>query len=145
MSQGKRPGGLTALAVINFVFCGLALLGVLAFIALVALMGAMEMEGADGDRARNDIELAGGMGWIWLSIIISGVNAVLLLISGIGYLKQKLVMGRYIGTAYALSSLVFSAAYGAMVRFEFGSLVGIVYPVLTLVLLNTTFKDDLVN
>lgn len=145
MSQGKRPGGLTALAVINFVFCGLALLGVLAFLALVALMGAIDMEGADGERARNDIELAGGMGWIWLSIIISGVNAVLLLISGIGYLKQKLVMGRYIGTAYALSSLVFSALYGAMVRFEFGSLVGIVYPVLTLVLLNTTFKDDLVN
>jgi uncharacterized membrane protein YkvI len=29
--------------------------------------------------------------------------------------------------------------------FGIGNLIGLIYPVLTLILLNTTFKDDLVN
>ena len=33
MAEGKRPGGLTALAVLNFVFGGLGALGILALIA----------------------------------------------------------------------------------------------------------------
>ena len=38
MTAGKRPGGLTALAVLNFVFGGFGALGVLAMGALIALV-----------------------------------------------------------------------------------------------------------
>ena len=41
MNEGKRPGGLTALAVINFVFTGFGLLGLLGLIAIFALIGAI--------------------------------------------------------------------------------------------------------
>ena len=39
MSEGKRPGGLTALAVINFVFAAWGLIGLLGLVAMFAFIG----------------------------------------------------------------------------------------------------------
>ena len=39
MASGNRPGGLTALAVINFVLGGLSLLGSLGTMALIPFLG----------------------------------------------------------------------------------------------------------
>jgi hypothetical protein len=56
------------------------------------------------------------------------------------------MMGRTIGTVYALISLG-----GTAVGIVTGGGIGVftiifsVYPVLTLIMVNTTFKDDLVN
>ncbi len=146
MAEGKRPGGLTALAVINFVFSAFSGLGFLGMFVFLAMMKTIETtEGQAGEDARRAIDETGGYDWIIASGVVNALMAVLLLISGIGYLKQKRVMGRMIGSGAAVINLLFSLAFIATVGMQFAMLVGFVYPVLTLILLNTTFKDDLIN
>jgi hypothetical protein len=146
MAEGKRPGGLTALAVINFVFSAFSGLGFLGMFVVLALFKNIETaEGEAGEGARRGLEDSGGFEWIIASGVVNALMAVLLLISGIGYLKQKRVMGRMLGSGAAVINLLFSLAFIATIGMQFAMLVGFVYPVLTLILLNTTFKDDLVN
>jgi hypothetical protein len=137
MAEGKRPGGLTALAVLNFVFGGFGVLGVL---AAAALLGAVN-ELSDG-------AVAEGMGASvgMFQFILMAMSAALLIVSGVGYIGQKRVLGRMMGNFYGATSILnngLSLANGA--EFSFFTIVGLVYPVLTVILLNTTFKDDLVN
>lgn len=70
----------------------------------------------------------------------------LLITSAVGYLGQKRFLGRSLGTAYAVVA-VLGSVVGLATGQPFGisTVIGLVYPVLTLILLNTTFKDDLVN
>lgn len=84
-------------------------------------------------------------------LAISAVTIVLLLISGIGYLKQKKFLGRILGNAYAVVGIIGGMVSGVMLPpeleggFTIGRIIDLIYPVLTLILLNTTFKDDLTN
>ena len=79
------------------------------------------------------------------------VTSVLQLVSGIGYLQQKKILGRMVGNAYAVVSIVSSAISGFMFGAEVGggfnilTMVNLIYPVVTLILLNTTFRDDFTN
>ena len=137
MADGKRPGGLTALAVLNFVFGGF---GVLAVLGAAALLGAANelTEGAVADGM--------GMGIGMFQFLLMALSAALLIVSGVGYIGQKRVMGRMMGNFYGVTSIVnngLSIANGG--EFSFFTIIGLVYPVLTLILLNTTFKADLVN
>ena len=137
MADGKRPGGLTALAVLNFVFGGF---GVLAVLGAAALLGAANelTEGAVADGM--------GMGIGMFQFLLMALSAALLIVSGVGYIGQKRVMGRMMGNFYGVTSIVnngLSIANGG--DFSFFTIIGLVYPVLTLILLNTTFKEDLVN
>ncbi len=136
MAEGNRPGGLTALAVLNFVFGGFGVLGVLAMAALFGFFNEL----SEGEIAKE----VGGEGI--LLFILTGISASLLIVSGIGYLGQKRVLGRMMGSFYGIASIAnngLSLAVGE--EFSFFTIVGLVYPVLTLILVNTTFKDDLVN
>lgn len=177
MSDGKRPGGLTALGVINFVFSAGSALGIVGSILL--LVGApflhkmvdkqrdevQKLEAAEdsspdeikraqknlkgAEKAVGDldkgIEAAGGPTWIMVDIFASVLFAVLLIVSGIGYLKQKRVMGRRVGSMYGIVGVLYYLAFVVVVGMQFMILIGLIYPVLTLALLNTTFKDDFVN
>jgi len=152
MDEGKRPGGLTALAVINFVFSGwgfIGLLGLAAFFAFIGKIPTDEMQEAQ----RTQFEAFQNMGLSVFVIIfaLSLISSVLLLLSGIGYLKQKKFLGRMMGNAYAVITIVSSVISGMMFApemgggFNIGTIIGLIYPVLTLILLNTTFRDDLTN
>jgi predicted small integral membrane protein len=152
MNEGKRPGGLTALAIINFVFCGfsmLSLLGMVAFFAFIDMVPTDQMDA----RQKTQIEAVQNMGTaaLVLILVLNLVTAALLLTSGIGYLQQKKVLGRTIGNVYAIISIIAAIVSGLMFKpelgggFNIGSIIGLVYPVVTLILLNTTFKDDLTN
>ena len=135
MADGKRHGGLTALAVLNFVFGGF---GVLAVLAAAAVLGAV--------NDLTDGAVAQGMGSEMFLFVLTALSAALLIVSGIGYLQQKRVLGRYFGSFYGVTSLAnngLSLAGGA--EFSPFTIVGLIYPVLTLIMVNTTFKDDLVN
>ena len=162
MSEGKRPGGLTALAVINFVFGAFGLLGIFGLIFILnapALMGSMrdkmERDGADEqklekmdreiEKVDEALEQIGGETGVYVQIGLSIISAFLLIASGIGYLKQKRVLGRGMGNAYGIIGVLANGAAAMMMAFNFGMLLGFLYPVLTLILLNTTFKDDFVN
>jgi hypothetical protein len=151
MTEGKRPGGLTALAVINFVFVGLGLIGVLMLAAFFAFIGMLPTDEMPEEQ-RAQIEAFQNMGLpvFILSFVLSIVSSVLLLVSGIGYLKQKKIMGRMVGNTYAVVSIVSSVVSGMMFAaelgggFNIGTIIGLIYPVVTLILLNTTFRDDLI-
>ena len=95
MADGKRPGGLTALAVLNFVFGGF---GVLAVLGAAALLGAANelTEGAVADGM--------GMGIGMFQFLLMALSAALLIVSGVGYIGQKRVMGRMMGNFYVLSA-----------------------------------------
>src|SRR5277367_1593728 len=99
MAEGKRPGGLTALAVLNFVFGGLGTLGVL---ALFALIGAVKSAASSAGLG----EVSGpGAGILYITLALSAVSCALLLASGVGYIKQKKFLGRTLGNVYAVCSL----------------------------------------
>ncbi len=152
MSAEKRPGGLTALAVLNFVFSGFGFLSLLGFIAMFAFINMVPTDNMDAN-AKAQIEAMQNMGaWIFIVIfVMTIVSSLLLLLSGIGYIKQKRVMGRYLGSTYGIVNILNSIVSGFFFAkelgggFNLGTVIGLIYPVLTLILVNTTFREDLVN
>lgn len=140
--SGSRPGGLTALAVLNFVFGGLGALGLLALVALFSLANS-----ASGGSVGEEVAKAPNAALIFVGLGVGLVNICLLITSGIGYLQQKRFLGRTLGSAYGVIALVFGIFQLVALNqgFGIGSIIGFIYPVLTLALLNTTFKDDFVN
>lgn len=139
MAEGTRPGGLTALAVLNFVFGGIAGLFRLLALAAIGLMRENMPPEAAAKLPPNSV--------IYALTAVGVVSAGLLIASGVGYIKQSRTVGRMLGNAYAAFSILLSAAELSLGTNDFGigTLLGLIYPVLTLFLINTTFKDDLVN
>lgn len=148
MTEGKRPGGLTALAIINFILFASSLLSLASF-AFIPKISTENMN----ERQRAQIEAFQNMETSTRVIIFAStlVTGVLLLLSGIGYLKQKKFLGRILGSVYAGLAIVSSILAAVMLGpeleggFSLSTLIGLIYPILTLILVNTTFKDDLVN
>ncbi len=157
-----RPGGLTALAVLNFIFCAWNLLMAVSVAAVVAIQYAMpeptleNFPGADPQQlqqmkmqraALDDI----GFTYLGVSSASMLLTAVLLCLSGIGYLRLKKFLGRYVGTAYGL--LAIAAVIGLLAAvpaeksggFTLFSVVSLFYPCLTILLLHTTFRRDLIR
>ena len=151
MNEGKRPGGLTALAVLNFVFSAGGLMGAMGMIAMFALMGKAAEHMDEPARSQWEALQAIGTPILIGLIVLSVVSSILLLVSGIGYIKQKKFMGRTLGNAYAILAIISGIVSAVMMKpeigggFTIGAIIGYIYPVLTLILLNTTFKDDLTN
>jgi hypothetical protein len=152
MEQEKRPGGLTALAIFNFIFAGM---GVLGFMGLAAMFGLGDMIPTDDmapeDQARFEAFRDMGTPLFVGLLVLMLVSLVLEILSGIGYLKQKRGMGWMLGNIYAVFSGVSGVASGMLMKPELGggfnlaAILGFVYPVLTLFLLNVTFKEDFPN
>jgi hypothetical protein len=134
----RRPGGLTALAVINFIFAGVGLLGV------AGLAGALS--NADFRKAMDEsMPEPVSDQWLAIMLVAGAVEVLLLLLSGIGYMKQRRVMGRILGSVYGIWGLAENAYMVSVAGFDITTMIGLLYPVLTLVLVNTVFKDDLVR
>ncbi len=139
MSQGNRPGGLTALAVINFVFGGL---GCLVLVGLFMILGAADQ--VTEGQVTADVASSGS---VLFPLLFSVITVALLIVSGIGYLGLKKGMGFKMGNLYAVISIVGSIVSIIMMSqgFSIGNIIGFIYPAVTLFLLNTTFKEDFVN
>jgi hypothetical protein len=152
MNEARRPGGLTALAVINFVFAGFGLLSIVGLLALLAFMNVMPTDKMDPTQ-KGQIEAMQEMGvaFVVLLLALHLLSATLLLLSGIGYLLQKKILGRMLGNTYAVLAVIGGLVSGLMFRtelgggFHLGTMIGLIFPVLTLILINTTFKEDLTN
>lgn len=155
MTEGKRPGGLTALAVLNFIGGVFAVFGGLGNFALAAGLPKMrEMAEANDDadlmRFVEALERT-GPDLIMLMAAISLLAGVLLIVSGVGYLKQKKFLGRTLGSVWAVLSIVSNVVSVMSMEEAVGGgmslmvLVFLIYPLLTLILLNTTFKEDFVR
>lgn len=155
MTPGTRPGGLTAFAIINFVWAAMSFLGALGAVAMPLAFeyvptekmpekDRQEFEKAQQILAQPGVQFLGAMDF---------VTAALLVISGVGYLKQKRIMGRLVGNLYALLAVTLAVVgfqildieMGFALAKELGFIIELVYPVLTLILLNTSFRDDFPN
>lgn len=160
MTEGSRPGGLTALAVINFVFGAGQVLSFFGFLVmLLAVSGVMGGEFREAMTKTSDPESERvfeamkevGRALFVTILVMSAVSAVLLITSGVGYLKQKKFLGRTLGNAYATLAVATSLVIAAWLPedlsggINLGVIIGLIYPLLTLLLLNTTFKHDFIR
>ena len=151
MNASKRPGGLTALAVLNLIFSGFGLLGILGMIVMLALFATTPENMNEMQQAQWEAFQESGRPLFIISMVLSAVSSVLLLLSGIGYIKQKKFLGRTLGNAYAVVAIISGVVSALMMKaeigggFSIGTIIGLIYPVLTLILLNTTFKEDFTN
>jgi len=139
-APAKRPGGLTALAVLNFVFGGLGLIGLFALAALLTVADKVAITATEGQ-----VSLTKGQGpasgLVVLMLVVALVNVVLLIASGIGYIGQKRVAGYILGNVYGAVAIVAFILNVAGGQFNFMAILALAYPVLTLILLNTVFKN----
>lgn len=153
MSDNKRPGGLTALAVFNFIYGGLSLLGVA---GLAFIDKAKQLEGmTEEDKAAIDWAKEVASGPYQIFIILGTVIGILLIFSAVGYLKQKRFLGRTLGSTYAVLDLVNIGLAVALAPSEGPNgtaapevfnpitILAVLYALLTLYLLNVVFKEDL--
>ena len=152
MNEGKRPGGLTALAIINFILAGMSILSPLIMVATYAHADKIPTdEMTEVQRAQLEAFQNMGTPTLVLIVVLTLLSGVLLLLSGIGYLKQRKILGRMVGNIYAVAAIIASIVSGMLSKpevgggFNFGTIIGLIYPILTLFLINTTFKDDLTN
>lgn len=136
----KRPGGLTALAVLNFVFAGLAVIGIFTLIALLRVVAPV-VDAASGPEA----SLTQSSGMVYLGIVLRIASAGLLVLSGVGYIGQKKVLGYGLGCAYGVLGIISAVLSIVTSGFDIMVGLGLIYPLLTLILLNTAFKKAFVK
>jgi len=151
---GPRPGGLTALAVINFVLAGfglLGLLGTLAGSAAMDLVPTTQMSAEDREAFTEAKQLMKDP-TVKVLAALDIVPIGLLIVAGVGYLRQKKITGRTIGNLYAACSVLLTVAEMAFLPIPYGAgvtmlsyAIAFVYPLLTLFFINFTFRDDLVQ
>ncbi len=154
MSDEKRPGGLTAMAVLNFVFGGMGGLAMLSLLVIVGILTAGQEVLSEPEMVemKQAFEEAGiGIGFFIVMVVISAISSALLIVSGIGYLKQKKFMGRTLGNTYAVLSIVYAMVAALTLPvvggggFSLGTIIGLIYPLVTLFVLNMTFKEDFIH
>jgi hypothetical protein len=133
----NRPSGLTALAVLNFVVAFFSLIGGVG--SLLVLTGSVQPK--EGQVLPPE--------WILgLTATYAFVDVALLVTSGVGYLKLKRFLGRTLGSGEAVLGLCFFGfltgyALSEGAPLQFSSLNHLVYPGITLVLLNVVFRENL--
>jgi hypothetical protein len=134
-----RPGGLTALAVFNFIFGGLS--GLINLVGLAAV--GMVVKQAEQDAKITGQEVP-SEAFLYGMMLFALVRAALLITSGVGYLGRKKFLGRTLGNAYAVLALIAIAIEIALAKqtFTIINLVDFVYPLITLFLINVIFRKD---
>ena len=141
----KRPGGLTALAVLNFVFAGFGIIGIpvamagLAFLKSQAASGRLPPGFKMPPLPPDEV--------FYMQMFLSFILAVMLLVSGVGYIKMGKVAGYVFGNVYALVNIAGDVTVIALNPKALagglgivGLLIDAIYPVLTLILLNGPFR-----
>lgn len=151
MEETKRPGVLTALAVINFILVflyivlnGLAIL-FFAFIDHIPLgnLGEAQVARIEAMQQLGTGELV----FMFGPPIIAGI---LLLLAGVGYLNQKKILGWVMGNAYAAVMILHNiiSPFILVPELRGGAVsltISLAYPVITLILINFVYKKNLVN
>jgi ABC-type transport system involved in multi-copper enzyme maturation permease subunit len=132
--KSLRPGGLTTLAIINFVLGGFQALGSL--ISLATLNATVVVNGQSQPVSPEGAGLA-----VALNVLI----AALLIISAIGFLKTSRWLGWFSANLYVVVFVIrtvvtFSGGIAGGDATTF-SLIGFVYPLLILVFVNLVFFD----
>lgn len=148
MSESTRPGGLTALAVLHFVFGGKRIADTLGFVAMRSLRDQMDDK---KPREIADALAAVDATAFTATSVLAVVTGLAMIAAGIGCLKLRARLGRRLGTLAALATIGVTIAYAMLLRgtragdFTLLTIVQLLFPLLTLFLLNVTFKDEFVR
>jgi len=154
MATTDRPSGLTALAVINFLLSFLQLLSAAGFLLQRFVFAPQWLKGEEdfGNGRRILQELVEVSPPV--IILIGGlmlISALLLFISGFGYLRRKRVWGKHITTLYVICDLASVACILAWMPESYirdlgiGLIRTVFYPVFLGVVIHTVFRRDLVR
>lgn len=137
---GKRPTGLTVLAIVNFVMAFFAgIVTALLYAAMKLVNTAAHDLGAKGDVP--------GSGGIYATLALAGVAVIALVIAGIGYLKQaKLgwIAAHVFAVAEVTSTILAMTVAHAHIS-VLGYVMGFGFPAVTVALVNTVFRKNLAN
>ena len=151
MAASDRPGGLTALAAVNFLWAVVGMFGMLLVLITVGgVFYAARNPGAHADQILHGHEPA-YLVTLWL--VLGAWNMVeigLLTASGIGYLRQRRVLGRWVGNVYGVLGIICNilvvqylpVEMGGGGQYGIGNVTSLFYPAFTLVLLNLVFRRD---
>jgi hypothetical protein len=147
VSEGTRPGGLTALAVLNFLLGAWQLLHTGG--QLVMRFFADRIKDEEVRQLAEALKAASPMELIAM-VTSSAIASLLMIVAGVGYLQQRRTMGRRVGNVACLTMIVAVALEQNLLSgtdggFGFGTIPAVLYPVLSLFLLNTTFKEDFIR
>ncbi|MBN2351455.1 MAG: ABC transporter permease subunit [Spirochaetales bacterium] len=140
MDRNVRPSGLTALAIINFIFAGLIGFLVMFSLGLLACAGAF---------ARTQSAEPLGTEAIGVSVAVSLGNIIsmaLLIVTAIGYLKCNPILGRLLGNIYALVEItkttIYLIFYASVVQqLAIFTVIAYIWPLITILFLNIVFRD----
>ena len=163
--SGARPGGLTALAVLNFVFGGFGIIGGLWRLLAGAASGssndffdaatrfsrsAAERSGnPDAIEAMNRFapKIVSYSGAFYFLGILGLVLAAFLIVAGVGYLKQSKKAGWLFGNIYGITGIILAILTFALLPWvlSFFAIFDLAYAIVTLALLNTVFKINFTN
>ncbi len=145
---------MTLLALCNFIFAAMFGIGLVAYFGRMRVLPLIEAH----SPTLSATQLQQGEAILGLGVtpyyglgVVMLVLTVLLIVSGIGYLYLKTFEGRVLGNVAMLVSIVAALVVtfwvpkvldGGLNGF---SVINFTYPLLTLFLLNRTFKDQFVN
>ncbi len=140
MERNVRPSGLTAFAIINFIFAGVIGISVMLSVGTLACAGSFSRTQALGPETAN-ISL--------VTTILNLAVMALLVVSGIGYLKCSPILGRLFGSVYACADAVKTiiALLSLGILQQGSTFIAIitvgnfVWPLLTIVFINFVFND----
>ncbi len=124
-----RPAGLTVLATLNIVFSALNLLCYVGFCAALAKNPKPSELTAEELNDLNDF-LVGGF-----------IGTTLSIIAAVGYLREQR-MGRWMGNAYAVVVILFALI---LLSSTGVALLQLIYPIVTLILINGRYKARLIK
>jgi len=154
------------LAVLNFVFGGFGIIGGLMALAVGGVASSAgnwseELAKAARETARRSgdaeaIDAANKVfapaanevsGMFYILGILGLLLAAFLIVAGVGYLKQSRKIGYMFGNIYGIAAIIVVILQIAMLGAGFGFMVilGLAYPIITLALLNTAFKESFPN
>jgi len=138
--------------VVNFLVAALTVFVILSSTVTIMILTHPEMTGEHQARLRGILEEHDiGVSYFVISIAVSAVLMTLLIVSGVGYLMQKKILGRILGSSFAVLSLARNVVEIVTLPEDGGGgvdplrILVMTYALLTLVLLNTTFRRDFVN
>jgi len=140
----RRPGGLTALAVLNFVFGGLGVLStIIGVISWLVLRSMMESHEAGMHDLATAFDKAGlTLGHLVVTSVLRLISSAVLIAAGAGYLKMTRT-GYILGHVYAglaLINILVNLAVTPGLEGFLGAIGELIYPIITIALLNTVFK-----
>jgi len=153
MASRPRPRIVTLLAIFNFVFAAMFAIGLTGYLKRLLFLPTAQhsVELTDVQQREGQAVVHLGVTLYSLLAVCIAVMTVLLIVSGVGYLRLRRSQGRAVGNVAMFLAIVTALAVafwlprvldGGMDGF---TTINLTYPLLTLFLLNGRFKSAFVN